>query len=69
MLYNFLFICQIVAPFKRIQDIHHILLHANGRADLLSWEKVVVRVEKTYVMDNDETPMSPELTQNHSGDV
>ena len=36
---------------------------------LASLETVIVRVEKKYVMDNDKTSMSPELTQDHAGDV
>ena len=36
IVYNFVFLCQIVAPFKRFEDIHHILLYAKGRDDLLT---------------------------------
>ena len=69
ILYYFWFLCQIVAPFKGFQDIHHILLYAKGRDDILTWDKHIVHLEKKYVMGNDETSMSPELTQDHSGDV
>ena len=69
IVFNFVCLCQIVAPFKRVQDIHHILPCAKGRDDLLTWEKVIVRLEMKYVMDNDETSMSLELTHDHSGDV
>ena len=36
---------------------------------LSSFAKVIVYLEMKYVMGNDETSMSPELTQDHSGDA
>ena len=38
-------------------------------ASVSSLEKNIVHLEKKYVTENDETSMSPELTQDHSGDV
>ena len=40
-----------------------------SRVFIYTWEKVIVRVEMKYMMENNETSMSPELTQDHSGDV
>ena len=36
IVFNLLCLCQIVAPFKMNQDIHHILPYAKGRVSIFT---------------------------------
>ena len=54
---------------KRTPNLHR-LSNVSGLVSVSSLEKkVIVHIEKKYVMDNDEKLMSPQSTWDHLGDV
>ena len=59
--FNFLCLCQISMKLGEPVPKSYGPLVICHPVSLSSLEKVIVRVEKTYVMENDETSMSPEL--------
>ena len=70
IIFDLLCLCRIWKTVgERVVELYGLFRYVPSRVSTFTWEKVLVRLEMKYVMENDETSMSPELTQDHSGDV